>query len=145
MVQNSSIPILKLKEFLIVSIQTDLHDRMAEQLQYDILHRISETNAKGVLIDISALEMVDSFIGRTLADTARMAATLDADIVIVGMQPAVAITLVELGLSMGEVRTAINLDEGYELLAEKLKGETPHTDDADGAAVETEEDGNGTD
>lgn len=116
MLQNASIPILKLKDFLIVSIQTDLHDRMAEQLQYDILHRVSETDAKGVLIDISALEMVDSFIGRTLADTARMAETLDAVIVLVGMQPAVAITLVELGLSLGGVRTAINLDEAYELL-----------------------------
>jgi len=144
MLQNASIPILKLKEFLIVSIQTDLHDRMAEQLQYDILHRISETNAKGVLIDISALEMVDSFIGRTLADTAKMAATLDADIVIVGMQPAVAITLVELGLSMGEVRTAINLDEGYELLKEELVEETPQTDEAESVAAEAEEDDNGS-
>jgi rsbT antagonist protein RsbS len=116
MLESNTIPILKLKEFLIVSIQTDLHDRMAEQLQYDILNRISETTAKGVLIDISALEMVDSFIGRTLADTAKMAATLDADIVIVGMNPAVAITLVELGLSLEGVYTALNLDEGYELL-----------------------------
>lgn len=113
---TSAIPILKLKKFLIVSIQTDLHDRMAEQLQYDVLRRISQTEAKGVLIDISALEMVDSFISRTLADTARMAATLDAEIVIVGMQPAVAITLVELGLSLAEVRTALNLDEGYDML-----------------------------
>jgi rsbT antagonist protein RsbS len=121
MLQSNSIPILKLKEFLIVSIQTDLHDRMAEQLQYDILKRISETQAKGVLIDISALEMVDSFIGRTLADTARMADTLDAEIVIIGMQPAVAITLVELGLSLGDVKTAIDLDEGYELLKKNLE------------------------
>ncbi|MBN2379897.1 STAS domain-containing protein [candidate division WOR-3 bacterium] len=117
---TQSIPILKLKEFLLVSIQTDLHDRMAEQLQYDILQHISKTGAKGVLIDISALEMVDSFIGRTLADTARMASTLDAEIVIVGMQPAVAITLVELGLSLGDVKTAMNLDEGYTLLVEQL-------------------------
>jgi rsbT antagonist protein RsbS len=121
MLQGESIPILKLKDFLVVSIQTDLHDRMAEQLQYDILDRISKTQAKGVLIDISALEMVDSFIGRTLADTARMASTLDAEIIIVGMQPAVAITLVELGLSMGNVRTALALDEGYELLQRSLK------------------------
>ncbi len=116
-----AIPILKLKEFLLVSIQTDLHDRMAEQLQQDILNHISETQAKGVLIDISALEMVDSFIGRTLADTARMASTLDAEIVIVGMRPAVAITLVELGLSLGNVKTALNLDEGYALLMAGLK------------------------
>ena len=93
---------------------------MAEQLQYDILNRISETNAKGVLIDISALEMVDSFIGRTLADTARMASTLNAEIVIVGMRPAVAITLVELGLALTGVRTALNLDDGYELLKQLL-------------------------
>ena len=123
MLQTNAIPILKLKEFLLVSIQVDLHDRMAEQLQYDILKRICETQAKGVLIDISTLEMVDSFIGRTLADTARMAETLDAKIVIVGMQPAVAITLVELGLSMGNVRTALNLDEGYELLQKSLEEE----------------------
>lgn len=120
MLQNNPVPILKLKDFLLVSIQTDLHDRMAEQLQYDILKRISETQAKGVLIDISALEMVDSFIGRTLADTARMANTLDAKIVIVGMKPAVAITLVELGLSLGDVQTSLSLDEGFHLLEEAL-------------------------
>jgi len=127
--ETDAIPILKLKDFLIVSIQTDLHDRMAEQLQYDILKRISQTEAKGVLIDISALEMVDSFIGRTLADTARMASTLDAEIIIVGMQPAVAITLVELGLSLGGVQTAINLDEGYDLLERQLKNR--YSDDAE--------------
>ncbi|TET23538.1 MAG: STAS domain-containing protein [Candidatus Stahlbacteria bacterium] len=119
--RDSIIPILKLGEFLLVSIQIDLHDRMAEQLQQDILERVSQTQARGVLIDISALEMVDSFISRILADTARMAATLDAEIVIVGMHPAVAITLVELGLSLGDVKTALNLDEGYTLLEELLK------------------------
>jgi rsbT antagonist protein RsbS len=129
MLQSDSIPILKLKEFLIVSIQTDLHDRMAEQLQYDILKRISETQAKGVLIDISALDMVDSFIGRTLADTARMASTLDAEIIIVGMQPAVAITLVELGLSLGDVKTAIDLEEGYEILQKSLEEEKEEEDE----------------
>lgn len=128
MLESNAVPILKLREFLLVSIQTDLHDRMAEQLQYDILRRVSETQAKGVLIDISALEMVDSFIGRTLADTARMAATLDADIVLVGMRPAVAITLVELGLSLGEVRTALSLDDGYGMLVESRKGEEIHED-----------------
>jgi len=127
--ETDAIPILKLKDFLIVSIQTDLHDRMAEQLQYDILKRISQTEAKGVLIDISALEMVDSFIGRTLADTARMASTLDAEIIIVGMRPAVAITLVELGLSLEGVKTAINLDEGYDLLEKQL--ENRYSDDAE--------------
>lgn len=121
MLHSSNIPILKLKGFLLVSIQTDLHDRMAEQLQHDILDKISRTNSRGVLIDISALEMVDSFIGRTLADTARMASILDAEIVLVGMNPAVAITLVELGLSLQGVFTALNLDEGYDLLKNIVK------------------------
>lgn len=137
---HTSVPILKLKEFLLVSIQTDLHDRMAEQLQHDILKRVSETQAKGVLIDISALEMVDSFIGRTLADTARMADTLDAEIVIVGMRPAVAITLVELGLSLGEVKTALNLDEGYELLLESVKDKSQ--DEPDTTDREVTDEGN---
>lgn len=138
MLQSSAIPILKLKEFLVVSIQTDLHDRMAEELQHDILRRISETQAKGVLIDISALEMVDSFIGRTLADTARMAATLDADIVIVGMNPAVAITLVELGLSLGGVRTALSLDEGYAMLVQSRQGREIHEETAEEPEEEPE-------
>lgn len=116
MLDSNSVPIMKLKSYLLVSIQTDLHDRIVEQLQHDILRNISDTQAKGVLIDISALEMVDSFIGRTLADTVRMASTLDAEIVIVGMKPAVAITLIELGLSLGEVKTSLNLDSGYALL-----------------------------
>lgn len=137
MLESNAVPILKLREFLLVSIQTDLHDRMAEQLQYDILRRVSETQAKGVLIDISALEMVDSFIGRTLADTARMAATLDADIVLVGMRPAVAITLVELGLSLGEVRTALSLDDGYGMLVESRKGEEIHEDAEEETLEET--------
>jgi len=137
-----NIPILKLKDFLLVSIQTDLHDRMAEQLQYDILQRISNTGAKGVLIDISALEMVDSFIGRTLADTARMASTLDAEIVIVGMQPAVAITLVELGLALGDVKTAMNLDEGYELLEAQLNNKQSSQVDEFGEGEDEKDDGN---
>ncbi|MBD3285900.1 STAS domain-containing protein [candidate division WOR-3 bacterium] len=126
MAQTSAIPILKLREFLIVSIQVDLHDKMAEQLQHDILKRISETSAKGVLVDISALETVDSFIGRTLAETARMAGILDAELVIVGMPPSVASTFVELGLSMGGVRTAINLDEGYDMLEAYIEGQISH-------------------
>lgn len=139
MVLDTQIPILELKEFLVVSIQTDLHDRMAEQLQYDILNRISETQAKGVLIDISALEMVDSFIGRTLADTARMASTLDAEIVIIGMQPAVAITLVELGLSLGGVRTALNLDSGYEMLQALLLSKDEIGEDSDVTETDREQ------
>lgn len=145
MLQSNSIPILKLKDFLLVSIQIDLHDRMAEQLQYDILDRISRTQAKGVLIDISALEMVDSFIGRTLADTARMASTLDSEIVIVGMQPAVALTLVELGLSLGGVKTALNLDEGYELLAETLKEKAASEEQTSEEELAEEADDSGSD
>ena len=106
-------------------------------MQQDILERISSTQAKGVLIDISALEMVDSFIGRTLADTAKMASTLDAEIVIVGMQPAVAITLVELGLSLGSVRTALTLDSGYQMLSDILTSR--YGDDLDTEETENEE------
>src|SRR5215475_13714804 len=104
--------------FLLVSIQVDMHDRLALQLQDDLTTRISETGARGVLIDISSLEMVDSFIGRMLGNIASMSRVLDADTVVVGMQPAVAITLVELGMSLTGVRTALNVDAGMELLRE---------------------------
>src|SRR5262245_61219913 len=101
------IPILKMGEFLLVSIQVDLHDRLALQLQDDLTTRIAESNARGVLIDISSLDMVDSFIGRTLGNIAAMSRVLDAETVVVGMRPAVAITLVELGMSLTGVRTAL--------------------------------------
>ena len=110
------IPILKLGDFLLVSIQVDMHDQLAIRLQDDLTERIVSARARGVLIDISALEMVDSFIGRMLATTATMARILDAETVLVGMRPAVAITLVELGLSLGGVRTALNVDDGMALL-----------------------------
>ena len=110
------IPILKMGEFLLVSIQVDMHDRLALQLQDDLTTRIAETTARGVLIDISALEMVDSFIGRMLANIAGMSRVLDAETVVVGMQPAVAITLVELGMSLPGVRTALNIEKGMDLL-----------------------------
>src|ERR1700749_2989077 len=100
------IPILKLGDLLLVTIQVDMHDRLAMSLQDDLTDRILRSKARGVLIDISALEMVDSFIGRMLANTASMARVLDAETVVVGMRPAVAITLVELGLSLPDVRTA---------------------------------------
>ena len=110
------IPILKLSDFLLVTIQVDMHDRLALTLQDDLTDRIVSTRARGVLIDISALEMVDSFIGRMLANIASMARVLDAETVVVGMRPAVAITLVELGLALPGVRTALDVDKGMELL-----------------------------
>ena len=110
------IPILKMGDFLLVTIQVDMHDRLAMTLQDDLTSRIVNARAKGVLIDISALEIVDSFIGRMLADIAAMSRVLDAETVVVGMRPAVAITLVELGLSLTGVRTALNVERGMELL-----------------------------
>ena len=120
------IPILKMGEFLLVTIQVDMHDRLAMTLQDDLTNRISETNARGVLIDISSLEIVDSFIGRTLGNIAAMSRVLDAQTVVVGMQPAVAITLVELGLSLPGVRTALNVDAGMELLRESMNVRKGH-------------------
>ena len=110
------IPILKMGNFLLVTIQVDMHDRLAMALQEDLTEKIVADHAKGVLIDISALEMVDSFIGRVLANIASMSRILDAKTVVVGMRPAVAITLVELGLSLPGVRTALNVDRGMRLL-----------------------------
>ncbi len=110
------IPILKMGDFLLVTIQVDMHDRLAMALQDDLTKTISQTEARGVLIDISTLEIVDSFIGRMLSNIAAMSRVLDAETVVVGMQPAVAITLVELGLSLPGVRTALNVDAGMELL-----------------------------
>lgn len=110
------IPILKLRDLLLVTIQVDMHDRLAMQLQDELTARISETGARGVLIDISSLDIVDSFIGRMIANIAAMARVLDAKTVVVGMQPAVAITLVELGLTLPGVRTALNVDKGMALL-----------------------------
>ena len=116
------IPILRMGPFLLVSIQVDMHDRLAMTLQDDLTNRISQTGARGVLIDISSLEIVDSFIGRMLGNIAAMSRVLDAQTVVVGMQPAVAITLVELGMSMPGVRTALNVDAGMELLRDSVNG-----------------------
>src|SRR5580658_2578382 len=110
------IPILKMGSFLLVTIQVDMHDQLAMQLQDDLTSRIVATRARGVLIDISSLEIVDSFIGRMISNIAAMARVLDAETVVVGMQPAVAITLVELGLSLEGVRTALNVEKGMVLL-----------------------------
>jgi rsbT antagonist protein RsbS len=114
------IPILKMGECLLVTIQVDMHDRLATTLQDDLTDRISATRARGVVIDISALEVVDSFIGRILGNIAAMARVLDAETVVVGMQPAVAITLVELGLSLPGVRTALNAERGMALIQKSL-------------------------
>jgi rsbT antagonist protein RsbS len=110
------IPILKLGACLLVSIQVDMHDRLALALQDDLTARITETGARGVLIDISSLELVDSFIGRIIGTIASMARILDAETVVVGMRPAVAITLVELGMELTGVRTALNVERGMRLL-----------------------------
>lgn len=117
------IPILQMGDFLLVTIQVDMHDRLALQLQDDLTERVSATGARGVLIDISALDVVDSFIGRMVANIAGMARVLDAQTVVTGMQPAVAITLVELGLTLSGVRTALNIDKGMALLREALAAE----------------------
>jgi len=114
------IPILRMGETLLVTIQVDMHDRLAMTLQDDLTGRIVQHRAKGVLIDISALEIVDSFIGRMLDNIAAMARILDAETVVVGMRPAVAITLVELGLSLKGVRTALNVERGMALLEHRL-------------------------
>ncbi len=111
------IPILQMSNILLVTIQVDMHDRLALQLQDDLTNKISDTGAKGVLIDISSLEMVDSFIGRVLGNISAMARVLDAKTVVVGMQPAVAITLVELGLSLQGVHTALNVAKGIQVLS----------------------------
>jgi len=110
------IPILQMGEFLLVTIQVDMHDRLALALQDDLTAKIVDVSARGVLIDISSLEIVDSFIGRMLANIAAMSRILDAATVVVGMKPAVAITLVELGLSLTGVRTALNVEKGMDLL-----------------------------
>jgi rsbT antagonist protein RsbS len=120
------IPILKMGEYLLVSIQIDMHDRLALALQDDLTARIVEHNTHGVLIDISALEIVDSFIGRTIGNIAAMARILDAQTVVVGMRPAVAITLVELGLSLPGVHTALSVERGMARLRELLEVEGPN-------------------
>ena len=113
------IPILKMGDCLLVTIQVDMHDRLATTLQDDLTERIASTRARGVVIDISALEIVDSFIGRMLGNIAAMSRVLDAQTVVVGMQPSVAITLVELGLQLEGVHTALNIEKGMALLRSK--------------------------
>ena len=114
------IPILKLGSALLVTIQVDMHDQLAAALEEDLTSRIVKSGARGVLIDISALEIVDSFMGRMLDNIAAVSRILDADTVVVGMRPAVAITLVELGLSLNGVKTALNVDRGMALIRPRL-------------------------
>jgi len=129
------IPILKMGDLLLVTIQVDMHDQLAMTLQEDLTERISRTGAHGVLIDISAVEVVDSFIGRMIANIAAMARILDAQTVLVGMQPAVAITLVELGLTLPGVRTALNVERGMALLQAEVRSSSPVVaSEADGDA-----------
>jgi rsbT antagonist protein RsbS len=123
------IPILKFGSALLVTIQVDMHDRLATALEEDLTNKIVSFGAKGVLIDISALEIVDSFIGRMLDNIASISRILDADTVVVGMRPAVAITLVELGLSLSGVKTALNVERGMELTRARLA--RPESSDAD--------------
>ena len=115
------IPILQMGEFLLVTIQVDMHDLLALRLQDDLTDRISRTSARGVLIDISALDMVDSFIGRMIAQIASLSRLMDAQTMVVGMQPAVAITLVELGLSLPGVSTALNVERGMQVLRQRTQ------------------------
>lgn len=114
------IPILRMGEFLLITVQVDMHDRLALQLQDDLTAKIVQCGSRGVLIDISALEVVDSFIGRMLGNIASMSRILDAQTVVVGMRPAVAITLVELGMSLPGIRTALTVERGMEILRADL-------------------------
>ena len=114
------IPVLKMGHFLLVTIQVDLYDRLALSLENDLITMVNQTEAKGVLIDISAVNIVDSFMGRILGNIASMSRIMDAETVVVGMQPAVAITLVELGLTLSGVYTALNVEKGMELLHRKI-------------------------
>ena len=126
------IPILRMGKFLLVTIQVDLYDRLATNLEADLVQMVNKTEAKGVLIDISALSIVDSFMGRILGNIGSMAKIMDAETVVVGMQPAVAITLIELGLELKGVHTALNVEKGMELLQNKIGNDDDEIeDDAD--------------
>lgn len=126
------IPILKMGDCLLVTIQVDMHDQLAVTLQEDLTAQIAKNQSRGVLIDISSLEIVDSFIGRMLANIAAMSRVLDAQTVLTGMQPAVAITLVELGMSLSGIRTALNVERGMELLKQYIHEDIGHFQVGDG-------------
>lgn len=131
---SERIAILKMGHYLLVTIQVDMHDRLALTLQEDLTDRITRTGAKGVLIDISALDIVDSFIGRMIANISTMSRILDAHTVLVGMQPAVAITLVELGMSLEGVRTALNVDRGMAILQAAIGADVQEGEQDDDAS-----------
>ena len=126
------IPILKVGDCLLVTIQVDMHDELAMSLQEDLTSKIAKYASRGVLIDISSLEIVDSFIGRMLANIAAMSRVLDAQTVLTGMQPAVAITLVELGMALPGIKTALNVERGMELLREFM-GQNTEPEETDGS------------
>lgn len=115
------IPIIKMGDFLLVSVQVELHDELALRLEEDLAVKIDETGARGVLIDVSGLQVVDSFVGRVIGDVAAVAALLDCRTVLVGIQPAVAMTLVTLGLTLDKVRTALSVEQGMELLGAPVR------------------------
>ena len=123
------IPILRMGQFLLVTIQVDLYDRLALNLESDLVQMVSKTNAKGVLIDISALSIVDSFMGRIIGNIGSMSKIMDAETVVVGMQPAVAITLIELGLELKGVHTALNVEKGMELLRNRIEAKESDHDE----------------
>lgn len=125
------IPILKMGDFLLVTIQVDLYDQLAENLEADLINMVKKFTAKGVLIDISAVSIIDSFMGRILGNIAMMSKILDAETVVVGMQPAVAITLIELGLPLKGVHSALNVEKGMELLRSKIEGYAQDNQDVD--------------
>ena len=130
------IPILRMGKFLLVTIQIDLYDRLATNLETDLVQMVNKTQARGVLIDISALTIVDSFMGRILGNIGGMSKIMDAETVVVGMQPAVAITLIELGLELKGVHTALNVEKGMELLKEKIGSDDQAPDVADEGSFE---------
>jgi len=129
------IPILRMGHFLLVTIQVDLYDQLAENLETDLVNMINKTGARGVLIDVSSVSIIDSFMGRILGNIANMSKIMDAETIVVGMQPAVAITLVELGLPLNGVHSALNVERGMELLRSKIEleetNEVDHDNDSD--------------
>lgn len=130
------IPILRMGQFLLVTIQVDLYDRLALNLEADLVQMVDKTGARGVLIDISAVSIVDSFMGRIIGNIASMSKILDAETVVVGMQPAVAITLIELGLPLKGVYTALDVEKGMNLLRSKIQLDHDSTEDDDNDSVD---------